>query len=154
MAIALHMAPLPRGSDFGEQASSEGPSFGALLRRHRFAVGLSQEAISERANLSVSAIRAVEHGERQAPYRATVGALATALDLTGPERVALEATVSRSRGQRGAAAPGSFALSEPEAYRRDVPNAQVQVLDTGHFALDTPADEIAALIRGFIGSSR
>jgi pimeloyl-ACP methyl ester carboxylesterase len=31
----------------------------------------------------------------------------------------------------------SFELSEPEAYRRDEPNAQVHVLDAGHFALDT-----------------
>ena len=44
----------------------------------------------------------------------------------------------------------SFDLSEPEAYRRDVPNAQVHVLDAGHFALDTAADEIAALVRGFV----
>jgi len=48
----------------------------------------------------------------------------------------------------------SFELSEPQAYRRDVPNAQVHVLDAGHFALDTAADEIAALVRGFVGSSR
>src|SRR5207253_8082931 len=48
----------------------------------------------------------------------------------------------------------SFDISEPEAYQRDVPNARVHVLDAGHFALDTAADEIAALIRGFIGSSR
>jgi pimeloyl-ACP methyl ester carboxylesterase len=48
----------------------------------------------------------------------------------------------------------SFDLSEPEAYRRDVPDAQVHVLDAGHFALDTAADEIAALIEGFVGSSR
>ncbi|HEY7171097.1 MAG TPA: alpha/beta fold hydrolase [Vicinamibacterales bacterium] len=44
----------------------------------------------------------------------------------------------------------SFELSEPEAYRRDVPNADVHVLDGGHFALDTAADEIAILIRGFL----
>jgi pimeloyl-ACP methyl ester carboxylesterase len=48
----------------------------------------------------------------------------------------------------------SFELSEPEAYRRDVPDAQVHVLDAGHFALDTAADEIAALVGGFVGSSR
>ena len=48
----------------------------------------------------------------------------------------------------------SFDLSEPEAHRRDVPNAQVHVLDAGHFALDTAADEIAALVRAFVGSSR
>jgi pimeloyl-ACP methyl ester carboxylesterase len=47
----------------------------------------------------------------------------------------------------------SFDLSEPEAYRRDVPNAQVHVLDGGHFALDTAADQIAALIRGFLDAA-
>jgi pimeloyl-ACP methyl ester carboxylesterase len=47
----------------------------------------------------------------------------------------------------------SFALSEPEAYRRDVPNAQVHLLDAGHFALDTAADEIAELLRGFVEDS-
>jgi len=44
----------------------------------------------------------------------------------------------------------SFELSEPEAYRRDVPNADVHLLDGGHFALDTAADEIAALMRAFL----
>jgi pimeloyl-ACP methyl ester carboxylesterase len=44
----------------------------------------------------------------------------------------------------------SFDISEPEAYRRDVPNAEIHVLDAGHFALDTKADEIAALIRDFM----
>jgi pimeloyl-ACP methyl ester carboxylesterase len=48
----------------------------------------------------------------------------------------------------------SFELSEPEAYRRDVPKAQIHVLDAGHFALDTKADEIAALVRGFIGTQK
>ena len=43
----------------------------------------------------------------------------------------------------------SFDLSEPEAYRRDVPKAEVHVLDAGHFALDTKADEIATLVRRF-----
>src|SRR6185295_6395967 len=43
-----------------------------------------------------------------------------------------------------------FDLGEPVRYRKDVPNAQVHVLDAGHFALDTAADEIAALVRGFV----
>jgi pimeloyl-ACP methyl ester carboxylesterase len=47
----------------------------------------------------------------------------------------------------------SFDLGEPERYRKDVANAQVHVLDAGHFALDTTADEIAALIADFVGSS-
>lgn len=48
----------------------------------------------------------------------------------------------------------SFDPGEPERYRKDVPNAQVHVLEAGHFALDTAADQIAALVLNFIGSSR
>jgi pimeloyl-ACP methyl ester carboxylesterase len=43
----------------------------------------------------------------------------------------------------------SFDLGEPERYRKDVPKAEVYVLDAGHFALDTKADEMAALVREF-----
>jgi pimeloyl-ACP methyl ester carboxylesterase len=45
----------------------------------------------------------------------------------------------------------SFDLSEPEAYRHDVPEAEIHVLDAGHFALDTAADQIATLVRRFMG---
>ena len=48
----------------------------------------------------------------------------------------------------------SFDPSEPEAYRRDVPKAEIHIVDGGHFALDTAADEIAALVRAFMGSPR
>jgi pimeloyl-ACP methyl ester carboxylesterase len=44
----------------------------------------------------------------------------------------------------------SFDLGEPERYRKDVPGAEVHVLDAGHFALDTAADEIAGYVRGFM----
>ena len=44
----------------------------------------------------------------------------------------------------------SFEISEPAAYRRDVPQAQVHLLDAGHFALDTAAEEIALLVRAFL----
>jgi len=37
-----------------------------------------------------------------------------------------------------------------EAFRRDVPNAQVQFFDTGHFAVETHAKEIADAIRNFL----
>lgn len=37
-----------------------------------------------------------------------------------------------------------------EAYKRDNPNAEVHLLDTGHFALETHAEEIAAFIRRFL----
>lgn len=47
----------------------------------------------------------------------------------------------------------SFEATEPTAYLRDVPQAEVHVLNAGHFALDTAADEIAELVRGFMSST-
>jgi pimeloyl-ACP methyl ester carboxylesterase len=46
----------------------------------------------------------------------------------------------------------SFDPGEPERYRRDVPKAEVHVLDAGHFALDTKANEIAAMVRQFVST--
>jgi pimeloyl-ACP methyl ester carboxylesterase len=48
----------------------------------------------------------------------------------------------------------SFDPSEPESYRKDVPGAQVSIVDGGHFALDTAGDEIATLVQGFVSHSR
>jgi pimeloyl-ACP methyl ester carboxylesterase len=35
-------------------------------------------------------------------------------------------------------------------YRRDLPKAEIHLLDTGHFALETHSDEIASLIQDFL----
>jgi pimeloyl-ACP methyl ester carboxylesterase len=43
-----------------------------------------------------------------------------------------------------------FLPAGAEAFKRDIPGAQVRLLDTGHFALETHADEIAAAMRGFL----
>jgi len=40
------------------------------------------------------------------------------------------------------------------AYRRDLPDAEVILLNTGHFALETHASEVGAAIRRFLGSQR
>jgi pimeloyl-ACP methyl ester carboxylesterase len=48
----------------------------------------------------------------------------------------------------------SFDPGEPERYHKDVPTAQVHVLDAGHFALDTKADEMAALVRDFMSQQK
>jgi pimeloyl-ACP methyl ester carboxylesterase len=45
-----------------------------------------------------------------------------------------------------------FLPAGAEAFKRDIPDADVRLLDTGHFALETHADEIAAAIRGFLTS--
>jgi pimeloyl-ACP methyl ester carboxylesterase len=48
----------------------------------------------------------------------------------------------------------SFDLGEPDRYRKDVPNAQIHILDAGHFALDTKPDEIAVLVRDFMNGQK
>lgn len=44
----------------------------------------------------------------------------------------------------------SFRVAEAEAYRREVPDAEVHILDAGHFALDEAPDDVAALTRTFL----
>ena len=46
-----------------------------------------------------------------------------------------------------------FIPAGAEAYRKDLPNTQVQFLDTGHFATETHAIEIAAAIREFLAAN-
>lgn len=46
-----------------------------------------------------------------------------------------------------------FIPAGAEAYRRDNPNAVVQLLDTGHFALETHVEEIAAAMRQFLATN-
>src|SRR5262249_44810569 len=43
-----------------------------------------------------------------------------------------------------------FLPAGAEAFRRDIPNATGRFFDTGHFALETHAAEIAAAIRDFL----
>jgi pimeloyl-ACP methyl ester carboxylesterase len=45
-----------------------------------------------------------------------------------------------------------FIPAGAEAFRRDIPNAQVQFLDTGHFALETHGAEIAAAMKEFLAA--
>ena len=66
---------------------------GEQLRRWRVRAGLSQEALAERAGLSVQAIGALETGKRRRPYPQTIAALATALGLSDQEAMALRAAV-------------------------------------------------------------
>jgi len=47
-----------------------------------------------------------------------------------------------------------FLPAGAEAFKRDIPDAQVRFVDTGHFALETHCDEIAAAIREFLPRSK
>src|SRR5580692_8739710 len=43
-----------------------------------------------------------------------------------------------------------FTPAGAEAFLRDNPNAKVQFLETGHFALETHLEEVAAAMRAFL----
>jgi pimeloyl-ACP methyl ester carboxylesterase len=47
-----------------------------------------------------------------------------------------------------------FIPAGAEAYKKDLPNAKVQLLDTGHFATETHVVEIAAAMREFLAVAR
>ena len=70
-------------------------SFGELLRVYRAAAGLTQEALAERARMSLAAVGKLERGSRQRPYRATVALLADALALPPEDRLELERAADR-----------------------------------------------------------
>jgi tetratricopeptide (TPR) repeat protein/transcriptional regulator with XRE-family HTH domain len=78
--------------------------FGDLLRRHRRDAKLTQAALAEAAGLSEQAIGLLERGVRRRPYRATVLALADALEL-GPENTS--ALVAAAHGPDEAVASDS-----------------------------------------------
>lgn len=48
----------------------------------------------------------------------------------------------------------AFVPAGAHAYQRDLPDAQIHLLNTGHFALETHAEEIATLIRTFFDSDQ
>jgi predicted ATPase/DNA-binding XRE family transcriptional regulator len=83
--------------------------FGALLRRFRQDVGLSQEALAEAAAVSTSAIGAYERGVHSAPHRDTVKMLAQALGLSDEARVEFERVARRKPRATLSAAPSAVA---------------------------------------------
>jgi non-specific serine/threonine protein kinase len=114
--------------------------FGGLLRRHRRAAGLSQEALAERAGLSVRGLSDLERGLRRRPHAATVRLLARALRLDPDESAALDAAGRAAGPVRGAAA------------RRSAPTAPINtnlpVLVSSFVGRSPELAEIGALLRG------
>lgn len=93
-------------------------------------------------------------------YLARPGAETVQLDLMGDYKsnVALYPTFQnyfRTHKPRFLAVWGKndpfFLPPGAEAFARDIPDAVIKFFDTGHFALETHADEIAAAIRDFLG---
>ena len=92
-------------------------------------------------------------------YLARPGAHEPQLDLFGDYKtnVALYPTFQKYFRDRQPPLLAVWGKNDPfflppgaEAFKRDIPGAQVRFFDTGHFALETHAVEIAAAIRDFL----
>ncbi len=81
----------------GVPVNDASAKFGELLRDHRRAADLTQEELAERAGVSPRSISELERGGAHVPRRDTVGLIARALGLNGPERDAFEGLVERRR---------------------------------------------------------
>jgi surfactin synthase thioesterase subunit len=75
--------------------------------------------------------------------------------LIAPEAYALDA--AGLLPQAPAAAAGRLGENDPfflppgaEAWKCDIPKAEVRFFDTGHFALETHAKEIGIVVRAFL----
>ena len=84
------------------------PCFGDLVRRHRIAAALSQEALAERAGVSARAISDLERGIHRAPRLETVRMLADALGLDATARGELLDAARPEVTEVGSAARGQF----------------------------------------------
>ncbi len=89
----------------GRIVTTQIASFAELLKQHRLAAALSQEALAERAGVSARAISDLERSLHRAPYPDTIRLLAEALGLSSEARARLIAAVVRQRGSTAAPPP-------------------------------------------------
>ena len=117
--------------------------FGALLRRYRLAAGLTQEALAERAGVSLDGISALERGYRRSPHRDTLALLAGALALSDGQRHAFEASAARPafprRREEASVTVGPWANS---------PFANLPLALSSFVGRDRELTEIGTLVRG------
>jgi len=93
--------------------------FAVLLKERRLRVGLTQEALAERAGLSARNIQNLERGENR-PLADTIARLAAALELPPDERARFAAagTPPPRRRQTTAAASHAPAALAPSPHER------------------------------------
>jgi class 3 adenylate cyclase len=124
--------------------------FAGLLRRHRLFAGLSQEALAERAGLSVRGISDLERGVRRAPHPATIARLAEALELDPSAREALLLAGTRS-------VLPAVPIVEPPASVPSEPSATPPRADASAASAALPTEErrwvtvLAVQLGGFAG---
>jgi len=79
----------------------------------------------------------------------------TSATISRPSRVAeLVARAPAAHPDRLGRYDPVFDIAEVAALKKDLPKAEVHLLDAGHFALDESASHVARLMRGFLGGCR
>jgi transcriptional regulator with XRE-family HTH domain len=120
--------------------------FAHLLRRARVAAGLTQEALAERAGVSVRAISDLERGAKHAPREDTVRLLAAVLGLGAEEAAAFQVAAQAPPAGRGAVA--SADAGAPGAGTSEGAGGQ-----TAPPAPDLPTGTLTFLLTDIEGSS-
>src|SRR3954463_995794 len=87
-----------------DSASTPTPPFGALLRHHRLAAGLTQATLAERARLAERTIQELERGAAR-PRRATIQRLLGALMPSQEARSQFEAATPKPRPRASGPSP-------------------------------------------------
>jgi predicted ATPase len=105
------------------------------------AAGLSQEALAERARMSVTGLGALERGIRRKPQRETLALLAAALALSSQQRRALEEAAARP------AIPRSGRTSVTAGPWGDAPSSNLPMSLNSFVGRETELGEIAGLVR-------
>jgi non-specific serine/threonine protein kinase len=99
----------------GERSVSQsaGGSFAALVRQHRLAAGLTQDALAELAGLSLHGVQRLESGASH-PQRETVRRLVQALRLSREDTAVIQAAAPPTPRHRTSGANGSLAATRHE----------------------------------------
>ena len=102
------------------------------MRSYRLAAGLSQEALAERARMSVNGVGALERGDRRSPQRETLALLAQALALEPGQRRAFEAAAERPSLVRAASRPNNLPLALTSFVGRETEVGEIAALVRSH----------------------
>jgi tetratricopeptide (TPR) repeat protein/transcriptional regulator with XRE-family HTH domain len=122
--------------------TTQSPTFGLLLRRHRRAAGLTQEELAEQAGLSVRAIGDLERGVRFSPRRDTLELLIDALRLSPDEQSALRTAARAAVGVPAGGDPGAHLL-EAGSFLGAIPADVMVGRETELHRLLAPLDAVA-----------
>src|SRR5215218_6081259 len=117
-------------------------NFSTLLRRFRYAAGLSQEGLARESGVSVRTISDLERGSRTSAHPATLALLADGLKLTGTDRTLLLTSMLPQRQSDQATRD----IDERMAFDPGSPASRFPVPLTQLIGRETELDAIVALL--------